>query len=125
MSAVRLYFDADSMQRAVVVGLRARGVDAATALEAGTTRRTDEEQLEFARSQGRVLFGFNVSHFSRLHAEYLSQGKPHAGIILAPQQRYSVGERVRRLLKLMGARSAEEMQNRLEFLSDWPETTDG
>jgi hypothetical protein len=119
VSQVRLYFDADSMQRGVLAGLRARGVDAATALEAGMTDRSDEEQLEFARSQGRVLFSFNASHFYRLHAQLLSPGKSHAGVILAPQQRYSIGERVRRLLKLIAAKTAEEMQDRVEFLSDW------
>ena len=119
MSQVRLYFDADSMQRAVLAGLRARGVDATTALEAGMTDRSDEEQLELARSQGRVLFSFNASGFCRIHAELLAQGKSHAGIILAPQQRYSIGERVRRLLKLIAAKTAEEMRDQMEFLSNW------
>jgi hypothetical protein len=119
MSAVRLYFDADSMQRAVVAGLRARGVDVATALETGATQWSDEEQLDLARSQGRVLFGFNVGHYSRLHTEYTSRNRPHGGIILAPQQRYSVGEQIRRLLSLINVRTAEDMRNRLEFLSNW------
>ncbi len=30
-----------------------------------------------------------------------------------------------RLLGLLAATKAEEMQNRLEFLNDWPDTTDG
>jgi hypothetical protein len=125
MSAIRLYFDVDSMQRAVLTGVRARGIDATTAMEARITSATDEEQLEFARSQERVLFSFNVSHFCHLHSEYLSHGRSHAGIIVAPQQRYAVGERMRRLLNLILAKTADEMHNRLEFLSDWPDTTDG
>ena len=119
MSQVRLYFDADSMQRGVLAGLRARGVDATTALEGGMADRSDEEQLEFARSQGGVLFTFNASDFCRIHAELLAEGKSHAGIVVAPQQRYSIGERVRRLLKLLAAKTAEDMQNQLEFLSQW------
>jgi hypothetical protein len=107
------------MQRAVLAGLRARGVDATTALEAGLTDRSDEEQLEFAHSQGRVLFSFNASHFCRIHSELMAQGETHAGIILAPQQRYSISERVRRLLKLIAAKTAEEMRDQLEFLGDW------
>jgi hypothetical protein len=74
MSAVRLYFDADSMQRVLLVALHVRDVDATTALEAGMADRTDEEQLEFARSQGRVLVTFNVSHFCRIHSDLLSEG---------------------------------------------------
>jgi hypothetical protein len=119
VSQVRVYFDADSMQRAVVAGLRARGVDVTTALDAGMTDRSDEDQLEFARSQGRVLFSFNASHFCRIHSELLAQGETHAGIILAPQQRYSIGERARRLLRLIAAKTAEEMRGQLEFLGDW------
>jgi Tfp pilus assembly protein PilZ len=91
-----------------------------TALDARATGWSDERQLEFAASEGRVLFGFNVAHFSRLHAEYLSQGKSHAGIIVAPQQRYSVGEQIRRLVALMSAKTAEQMQGQIEFLSNWP-----
>ena len=53
MSAIRLYFDADSMQRALIGALRVRGVDATTALEAGMAARADEEQLEFARPAAR------------------------------------------------------------------------
>jgi hypothetical protein len=30
-----------------------------------------------------------------------------------------MGEQMRRLLKLIAARRADEMHNRLEFLSDW------
>jgi hypothetical protein len=89
MSALRLYFDADSMQRGVLAGLRARGVDAITAQEAGMVGRSDEEHVEFARSQGRVVFSFNVSHFSRIHAELQARGQSHAGIIVASQQRKS------------------------------------
>ena len=107
------------MERAIVSGLRGRGIDATTALEVGMADSSDEEQLKFAQTEGRVLFSFNVSDFQRIHTQYLSQGRTHAGVILAAQQRYSVGERIRRLQKLIAARSAEEMNNRLEFLSDW------
>ena len=107
------------MERAIVSGLRARGIDATSALEVGMADRSDEEQLEFARTEGRVLFSFNVSDFQRIHTQYLAQGKTHAGITLAAQQRYSVGERIRRLQKLIATRSAEEMTDRLEFLGDW------
>lgn len=51
--------------------------------------------------------------------DYLTQGKSHAGIVLAQQQGYSVGEQMRRLLKLIAVKSAEEMRNQIEFLSAW------
>ena len=51
MSVARLYLDADSMERAVLFGLRARGIDATSAQEAGMADSSDEEQLEFSRTQ--------------------------------------------------------------------------
>lgn len=121
---VRLYCDEDTMRHAMVMALRKRGVDVLTAFEAGTTAETDERQLAFAAAQGRAIYSFNVSHFCRLHSQWLAQQRPHAGIVLARQRQFPVGEQIRRLARLMGALSAEELQNRLEFLSDWPGTTD-
>lgn len=66
-----------------------------------------------------MLCTFNVADFYRLHSEYLSEGKAHAGMILVQQQRYSVGEQLRRVLKLIATESADSMQNRAEFLSAW------
>lgn len=107
------------MQSALVRALRARGVDVLTALDSGMIERSDEDHLEYATKEGRVLYSFNVGDFYRLHQEYLAEGKSHAGIILARQQRYMVGEQMRRLLKLIAAKSAEKMKNRVEFLSAW------
>lgn len=116
---VRLYLDEDSMSQSLLQALRARGVDAVSALEDGMTGRSDDVHLEWATAQGRVLFSYNVGDFYRLHTLALAQGKSHAGIILAQQQRYPVGEQMRRLLKLIAVRSAEAMQNQIEFLSAW------
>ena len=81
--------------------------------------RDDEVHLLFATSQGRVLYSFNVGDFYRLHTLLLIEGRSHAGIILAQNNRYSVGDQVRRVLKLIAGRSAEEMIDQVEFLSSW------
>jgi hypothetical protein len=116
---LRLYFDEDTMDADLVHALRIRGVDVITALEQGMIRRDDFEHLELATSQGRALYSFNVGDYQHLHTEYLTQGKHHAGIILAQQQRYSLGEQMRRLLKIIAGISAEEMEDRIVFLSTW------
>jgi len=116
---VRLYFDEDTFRHALVHALRQREIDVLTPLEASMEQRMDDEQLEFAALEHRVLYTFNTGDFCRLHSEWIAAQKPHAGIIVAQQQQYSVGEQMRRLLKLIATVSAEEMQNRLEFLSDW------
>ena len=116
---IRLYLEEDSMRYALVRALRARGVDVVTALEAGMIGREDRAHLDFATAQGRVLYSFNVGDFYRLHAAYSAEGKSHAGMILARQQHYSAGEQMRRLLKLIDAKSAEGMWNQVEFLGKW------
>jgi hypothetical protein len=90
-----------------------------TALEVGMIHRDDGDHLEYATEKSRVLYTFNIGDFCRLHSEWLARGDSHAGIVLAPQQRYSVGEQMRRLLKLIASKSAEDMKNNLEFLSHW------
>ena len=116
---VCLYVDEAAMDEDLIYALRIRGVDIMTALEADMIERNDQEHLDYATVQGRVLYSFNVSDYYRLHTEYLSQGKSHAGIILTRQQHYSVGEQMRCLLKLIAIKSREEMKNQLEFLSAW------
>jgi hypothetical protein len=116
---IRLYIDEDSMDRALVRALQTRGIDITTARMEGMIERLDEDHLVYATQQGRILFSFNVSDFYELHTEYLTQGKTHAGIILCPQQRYPVGEQMRRLLKLIATKSAEEMKDNIEFLGAW------
>lgn len=116
---IRLYFDEDTMDADLVHALRIRGVDVTTALEQKMIRRDDIEHLELAAAQGRALYSFNVGDFQRLHTEYLTQGKHHSGVILAQQQRYGVGEQMRRLLKMIARISAEEMEDRIVFLGAW------
>ena len=111
--------DEDSMDRNLLRALLARGMDVRTALEENMIDRGDAEHLDYATQQGRVLFSFNRGDFYQLHTQYLSQDKFHAGIVLANQQHYSVGEQMRRILRLSTAMSAEDMRNRIEFLSAW------
>jgi hypothetical protein len=51
--------------------------------------------------------------------QIIAEGRFHAGIVVAQQQRYSTGEELRRLMRLIGRRTQEEMRNRIEFLSAW------
>lgn len=119
MTHVRLYVDEDSMDADFVDALRARGVDARTASDDGMRGRPDLDQLQWSAEQGRVLYSFNVADFYALHADFLQRAEHHAGIILAQQQRHTIGDQLRGVLKLMSARSAAEMVNQIVFLSAW------
>jgi len=116
MNQVRLYFDEDAGEHAVIQGLRTRGINVLSTGEATRLGASDEEQLEFAVLQGRAIYTFNVGDFARLHKEYMEQGKDHAGIIAIPDQRYSIGAKIRLLAGFLHGRSAEELINRMEYL---------
>lgn len=116
---LRLYMDEDSIDQALIRGLRSRGVDVLTADEAGMMERKDPEHLAYAAAERRVLCTFNVGDFWTLHGEYLAHGRSHSGMVLMPQQRYGVGEQLRRLLRLAVTLSPDAMVDRAEFLSAW------
>ncbi len=116
---LRLYLDEDSMSHALTLTLRHQGVDVLTALEAGTIKAADSVQLEFATSQQRVLYSYNVGDFYRLHSEFLGQGKSHAGIVLCGQTQFSIGEQARRIAEIATAISPDDMCGRVEFLGAW------
>jgi len=103
----------------LVRALRSRDIDVLTALDANMIRRADEDHLAFAADERRVLYSFNLADFWRIHEVWVRQSRPHAGMLLAQQQRYTVGEQLRRIVRVVGNRSAESMQNHVEFLSYW------
>jgi hypothetical protein len=119
VSRVRLYIDEDAMDGDLVRGLRSRGIDLVTANEVSMIRQEDETHLREATSHGRVLYSFNIRDFHEIHTNWAALGQEHAGIVLAQQKRYSTGEQIRKLLRLIGTLAAEEMRNREEFLGQW------
>jgi Domain of unknown function (DUF5615) len=119
VSQIRLYMDEDSSDTALVLALENRGLDIITTLSVNRLSFSDEEQLIWARSQSRVLYSSNIRDFYSLHTAFLTQENPHSGMILVQQQRYSIGELMRGILRLVAAKSAEEMENQVEFLSTW------
>jgi hypothetical protein len=116
---IPLYADEDSMGVAVIRGLAARGVQILTTTQAGMRHRSDLDQLEFAKAVGRVIFTHNAGDFLRLHARYMRGGQHHAGIIVAYQGQFGIGESIRRLTRLATTLSAADMVDRVVFLSDW------
>jgi hypothetical protein len=115
----RLYIDEDPLAVAFVQALRSRGIDIVTTTEVGLGGYLDDQQLDYATSQERVLYSFNVRDFSALHMRCLERGISHAGIIVAHQKHYSIGEQMRRLLNLMEAVNADGMRDQMIYLSEW------
>jgi predicted nuclease of predicted toxin-antitoxin system len=120
MSVILLLVDEDAMNSALLEALRLRNVDVFAVSEVGMLSRSDEEILDWAGKNNRVIYSFNTRDFYRLHTNLLTRGEAHNGIILG-QQNYSVGEQLRRLMRILTSKSREEMRNQVEFLSAWGE----
>lgn len=116
---IKLYLDEDAEAENLVKALKLHKIDVLTTNEAGLKGASDIEQIEFAASQNRTIYTFNVRDFLPLHYELLNLNQNHSGIILGEQSRFGIGEQLRRILRIIEAKSAEEMQNELEFLSNW------
>ena len=107
--SINFYTD-EHVARAVVRGLRQRGVDVLTVLEAGLIGASDEEQLEYANAEGRVIFTQD-DDFLRLHAA----GVDHAGIVYA-RQHTSISDIIFGLMLIYQVLEPEEMIGHVEFL---------
>ncbi len=107
---VRFHLD-EHVADAVAIGLRRRGIDVTTTVDAGLCGGDDPAHLAFARSQSRVI----VTHdedFLALHAG----GASHFGIIYCHQGTRSVRELIRALLLIHECLTPEDMKNHVESI---------
>ena len=116
---LRLYFDDDSAMNPLVASLRAAGVEVVTADEAGNRGKPDAAHFAFAAANGYTLCTSNIGDFLALHREWVAAGRSHAGIILITQQKFSIGEQLRRLRLMNELFEPADIANDFEFLSDW------
>ena len=118
--AFPLYFDEDSVNRALIRALVARGRDVTNAIDAGHLRvRQTECSFSTLRRTDESCSRYSVGDFFALHTQFRQDGRSHAGLILAVQQRYPVGEQMRRILRMNRERSSDGMRDQVEFLSAW------
>ena len=108
MNEIRYYTD-ENVSRAIIHGLRQRGVSVLSVPEADMLSASDEEQLAFAVKQKRVIFTHDDDFLK------LTAGLEHAGIVYGSQQ-LSIGNIIRGLMLIYDVLSAEDMKNQVEFL---------
>ena len=114
MAGPGVYPDED-VYSAVAVGLRRRGFDVLTTVEAARQSCSDADQLRFAAMEGRVIVTFNRGHYARLHAESLAGGQRHAGIVVARQA--GIGPIVKALARLLGGTDPAAFADRFVWLA--------
>lgn len=97
--------------------LRNREVDCLTAIEAGNLGQSDEAQLTYATSHGRVLLTFDREDFLALATQWAERGRPHAGLIVSRQG--SASELLRPLLHLISLRGKDDLHNHILWLQNY------
>jgi uncharacterized protein with PIN domain len=110
MSQTIKFYTDEHVAKAVIYGLRLRGVDVITTVEAGMRSASDKEHLERARNEGWVIFTQD-DDFLRLHAS----GIPHAGIVYTPQRIY-IGDIIYGLALIYQILDEEDMKGHVEYL---------
>jgi predicted nuclease of predicted toxin-antitoxin system len=110
---IEVYLDED-VDILVAELLRSYGYLAITARDAGQLQKSDEEQLQYAVSQGKALLTHNRLDFEQLAREYFMSGQNHYGIIFAVRR--SPQEIVRRLLIILERVTADEMENQVRYI---------
>lgn len=107
---IRFHLD-ENVDHAVARGLRSRGIDVTTTIDANLVAAEDEKQVEFAMNEERVV----VTHdpdFLRLHAA----GVDHCGIAFCASQSRTVGELVSGLVLLHDCCEPGEIRGQVEYL---------
>ncbi|HJX10011.1 MAG TPA: DUF5615 family PIN-like protein [Candidatus Binatia bacterium] len=116
MAAVRLYLDED-VHTFIAEAVQLRGYEATTTRDQRRLGAEDPDQLEFTHQHGYTLVTYNVQDYPRLHYEWLTAEKHHAGIIVASRE--NPRRNIRALLNLLALVTAEEMVDQLEYLNFW------
>jgi hypothetical protein len=110
MAGVIKFYTDEQISRAVIRGLRRHGIDVLSAPEAGMMGATDEEHLDKARAEGRVIVTHDTD-FLRL-----SPLRPdHAGIAYAPEKTRA-GRMIAGLVLIHQILEPADMVGRVDYL---------
>lgn len=107
---IRFHLD-EHMDPDIAAALRRHGIDVTTTVESGLRTLPDERQLEFIRSEQRVIVTDDPD-FLRLAAATTS----HPGVVFCRRINHTLGEIIRFLILVHEAYAPDEMAGRVEFL---------
>jgi hypothetical protein len=106
---IRFHLD-EHVSPAIAGGLRRRGIDVTTTLDAGLSGAEDVDHVAFGLANGRVIYSSDEDYLI-LH----DQGVAHAGIVFCHQGSRSIGEIIRFLVLVHACLTADEMLGKVEF----------
>jgi len=108
---MRFHLD-EHLPHAIAEGLRRRGIDVTTTVEAGLRGASNDVHLAYALEQRRVIVTNDPDFLVLAQQDML-----HMGIAYCDQGRRSIGEIIRRLIRLWERYpAAEALRGRIVFL---------
>ncbi|MCB9080030.1 MAG: DUF5615 family PIN-like protein [Anaerolineaceae bacterium] len=107
---LRFHLD-EHLPHAIAKGLRQRGIDVTTTVEAGLRTLNDDAQMVYIRREQRVLVTSDAGFLARN-----ASGEPHFGLVYFPTASHSIGDIVTFLVLLHEILSPSDMINRVEYL---------
>jgi Domain of unknown function (DUF5615) len=110
MSQKIRFFTDEHVSKAVIEGLRQRGVEVLSIPDANMIGASDESILSKATTEGYVVFTQDTD-FLRFHASSTN----HRGIVYTSRAT-SIGDAIRGLMLVYKVLEFEEMENHIEFL---------
>ena len=111
---IGLYLDED-VHVLVADLLRSRRFEAWTAVEVGQLHASDAGQLEYAVGRKLGPLTHNRCGFEALASQYRVEGRIHHGILIAPQTA-PPREIVRRLMRILNALTAGEVEDQILYV---------
>lgn len=110
---IELYLDED-VDILLADLIRARGFTVSTTREAGQLGQSDQAQFAYAVQHYAAFFTHNRADFEALADIYFRTGQSHWGIIIAGRR--DPYELARRLLILLNAVTADELQDQVRYI---------
>lgn len=107
---MRFHLD-ENVANAIADGLRRRGIDVTSTVEAGLISAPDEAHLAHAKRNDRVIVTQDTDFLRAA-----TQDASHRGIVYYPQHQRSYGEVVRHLVLMHDVMGEHEMRGRVEYL---------
>jgi hypothetical protein len=102
---------------ALAEALRADGIEASTAADAGLPGRSDADLLAAAVAEGYVVLTENVADFARLASEHLTTGGHHPGVLIALSSRFSRRPGgIPTIAAAVGAAATTPLEDRIVYL---------
>jgi hypothetical protein len=107
---MRFHLD-EHVAHAIAAGLRRRGIDVTTTVDAALLSAPDELHIEFAKKGRRVVVTQDTDFLRSAASDPM-----HFGVAYYPQGKRSFGEVIRHLALMHDVMGEDEMRGRIEYL---------